>query len=71
MPLWLAVAELDPGWIAQQTYALARALTQANGRSPDFHYFRDHNHVSTVQSLGSPQQDAGTEVLGFMQRTFG
>ncbi len=71
VPLWLAVAELDPGWIAQQTYALARALTQANGRSPDFHYFRDHNHVSTVQSLGSPQQDAGTEILGFLQRTFG
>jgi acetyl esterase/lipase len=71
LPLWLAVAELDPGWIAQQTYALARALTQAHGRSPDFHYFRGHNHVSTVQSLGSPQQDAGTEVLGFLQRTFG
>ena len=70
VPLWLAVAELDPGWIAQQTYALARALTQANGRSPDFHYFRDHNHVSTVQSLGSPQQDAGTEILGFLRRTF-
>jgi len=71
VPLWLAVAELDPGWIAQQTYALARALTQANGRSPDFHYFRAHNHVSTVQSLGSPQQDAGTEILGFLRRTFG
>jgi acetyl esterase/lipase len=70
LPLWLAVAELDPGWIAQQTYALARALTQAHGRSPDFHYFRGHNHVSTVQSLGSPQQDAGAEILGFLQRSF-
>jgi acetyl esterase/lipase len=68
-PLWLAVAELDPGWIAQQTYALARALTQANGRSPGFHLFRGHNHVSTLHSLGSPQQDAGTEILGFLQRT--
>jgi acetyl esterase/lipase len=68
--LWLGVAELDPGWIAQQTYALAGALTQANGRSPDFHLFRGHNHVSTLQSLGSPQQDAGTEILGFLRRTF-
>lgn len=66
IPLWLGVAELDPGWIAQQTYAMARALTLAQGRSPDFHFFRGHNHVSTVQSLGSPQQDAGAEVVRFL-----
>jgi acetyl esterase/lipase len=65
--LWLGVAELDPGWIAQQTYALARALTLANGRSPDFHFFRGHNHVSTVQSLGSPQRDCGDELLRFLR----
>jgi acetyl esterase/lipase len=67
LPLWLGVAELDPGWIAQQTYALARAVTLANGRSPDFHFFRGHNHVSTVQSLGSPQQDSGDELLRFLR----
>lgn len=71
VPLWLAVAELDPGWIAQQTYALARAVTQANGRSPVFHYFRGHNHVSTVQSLGSPQRDVEAELLRFLRHTFG
>lgn len=62
-PVWLGVAELDPGWIAQQTYAMARALTVAMERSPGFHFFRDHNHVSTVHSLGSPQHDCGDEVL--------
>ena len=67
VPLWLAVAELDPGWIGQQTYALARAVTQANGRSPDFQYFRGHNHVSTVQSLGSPQPEIGMEILRFLR----
>ena len=66
MPLWLGVAALDPGAIAHHTYALARAITLANGRSPDFHFFRDHNHVSTVQSLGSPQTDAGVGVLRFL-----
>lgn len=71
VPLWLGVAELDPGWIAQQTYALARALTLASGRSPDFHFFRGHNHVSTVQSLGSPQQDAGDELLRFLRGVTG
>lgn len=67
VPLWLGVAELDPGWIAQQTYALARAVTVASGRSPDFHFFRGHNHVSTVQSLGSPQVDAGAELMRFLR----
>lgn len=66
VPLWLGVAELDPGWIAQHTYALARAVTVASGRSPDFHFFRGHNHVSTVQSLGSPQGDAAAELLRFL-----
>ncbi|WP_159588364.1 alpha/beta hydrolase [Hydrogenophaga sp. BPS33] len=65
-PLCLAVAELDPGWIAEQTYALAHALTRANGQSPRFVFNRGHNHVSTVQSLGSPQQDVAGEVLRFM-----
>lgn len=67
IPLWLGVAELDPGWIAQQTYSLAGALTLAKGHSPEFHFFRDHNHVSTVQSLGSPQHTAGDELLRFLR----
>ena len=66
MPLWLSVAELDPGAIAQHTYALARTVTVANGLSPDFYLFRGHNHVSTVQSLGSPQADVAAEVLRFL-----
>ena len=71
LPLWLAVAGLDPGWIAQQTYALARAVTVVNGHSPDFHFFRGHNHVSTVQSLGSAQHDVGNELLRFINGAIG
>lgn len=67
IPLWLGLAELDPGWAAQQTYAMAQALTRVSGRSPDFHFFRGHNHVSTVSSLGSLQFDAGDEVLRFLR----
>ncbi len=66
MPVWLSIAALDPAWIAQQTYALARALTVANGRSPELLFCRGHNHVSTVQSLGSPQQDVGEGILRFL-----
>ncbi len=66
IPVWLAVAELDPGWIAEQTYALAQSMTRVNGKSPLFIFNRGHNHVSTVQSLGSPQQDVAGEVLRFL-----
>lgn len=63
VPVWLGVTEFDPPWLAAQTYALARAYVVANERGPDFHFFRGHNHVSTVQSLGSPQQTAAQEIL--------
>lgn len=63
VPVWLGVAEFDPAWLAAQTYALARAYIKANDRGPDFHFFRGHNHVSTIQSLGSPQQTTAQEVL--------
>lgn len=71
VPLWVSLAEFDPAAMAQQTYALARAVTQANGRGPDFHFFRGHNHVSTVQSIGSPVDDVGTEVLRFISASQG
>lgn len=67
VPILLAVAEFDPGWIAQQTYGLAQVLTQMNGQSPVFLYSRGHNHVSTVQSLGSPQLTVGLEVQRFVE----
>ena len=66
VPLWLSISELDPVWLATQTYALARAVTLAQGRSPHFHYFSGHNHVSTVQSIGSPHTSAAEAVLGFL-----
>ncbi|WP_081063948.1 alpha/beta hydrolase [Burkholderia cepacia] len=66
VPLWVSIAELDPAWLVLQTYALARAVTVAQGNSPHFHYFRGHNHVSTVQSIGSPHTSAADAVLEFL-----
>lgn len=64
--VWLAVAELDPAWIAEQTYLLAQALLRANGKSAPLLFSHGHNHVSTVQSLGSTQEDVGREVLRWL-----
>jgi hypothetical protein len=66
VPVWLSVAELDPGSIGSQTFQLADAITRCNGRSPEFAWLRGHNHVSTVLSLGSPQQDFSDEILRFL-----
>jgi len=66
VPLLLSLAELDPVWLAPQTYALARALTLAQGRSPCFHFFGGHNHVSTVHSIGTPHTSASDGVLKFL-----
>ncbi len=66
VPLWLSLAEFDPAPLAAPTFALAEAITLAQGASPVLRWFAGHNHVSTVQSLGSPQQDVGEALLAFI-----
>ena len=66
VPLLLSVAEYDPGNLAAPTYDLARAVSLRDGKSPQFTYARGHNHVSTVMSLGSTQDDVGSRVREFL-----
>ena len=67
-PLWLSVAEFDPGRIAAHSFELAERLARCNGRSPSFAWLEGHNHVSTMLSLASPQTDAGERILSFLRR---
>lgn len=62
----LTIAEFDPGTMARQTYLMAAALSQARGSSARLLWFAGHNHVSTVQSLGSPQDDVGSALRLFL-----
>ena len=66
VPLLLSVAEYDPAFLAIPTYELAAAATAAHGKSPQVAYFAGHNHVSTVMSFGTPQDDVGAIVRGFI-----
>jgi triacylglycerol lipase len=66
VPLFLSVAEFDPGALTAPSYDLARAVSLRDGKSPQFTYWRGHNHVSTVQSLGSSQDDVGGRVREFL-----
>src|SRR5262245_4735255 len=66
-PLLLSVAEYDPAFLAIPTYELARAVTLRDGKSPQLAYFAGHNHVSTVMSFGTIQDDVGSLVRAFIQ----
>lgn len=65
-PLLLTVAEYDPAFLAAPTYELARAVTLRDGKSPKLAYFAGHNHVSTVMSFGTAQDDVGAIVREFI-----
>jgi len=65
-PLLLSVAEYDPAFLAVPTYELARAVTLRDRKSPKLAYFAGHNHVSTVMSLGTAQDDVGSTVREFI-----
>ncbi|MGH7089317.1 MAG: hypothetical protein ACREFQ_10490 [Stellaceae bacterium] len=68
MPLFLSIAEFDPGQLTAPTFDLARAVSLRDGKAPQFCVFGGHNHVSTVQSLGSSQGDVGARVREFLEQ---
>lgn len=59
LPVMLCVAELDPAFLAAPTLELAHAVTWRDGHCPPLIRFDGHNHVSTVQSLGSGDDSVG------------
>ena len=66
VPLFLSVAEYDPAFLAAPSFELARAVTLRDGKAPRLAWMAGHNHVSTVQSLGSSQDDVGAALRGFL-----
>ncbi len=66
VPLMLSVAEYDPAFLTIPTYELAQAVTERDGKGPRLAYFAGHNHVSTVMSFGTAQDDAGAVVRDFI-----
>jgi acetyl esterase/lipase len=66
-PVLLTVAQYDPAGMALQTLALASQMTQTQQTSPPLAWLKDHNHVSTVLSIGSPQDDVGNLITQFFK----
>ena len=55
-----------PSFLAIPTYELAKIVTERDGKSPRVAYFAGHNHVSTVMSFGTAQDDVGATVRDFI-----
>jgi triacylglycerol lipase len=66
LPMLLSVAEYDPVYLVTPTYELATVLSQRDGKTPHLAYFAGHNHVSTVMSFGTAQDDVGSAVRQFI-----
>ncbi len=66
----LTVSEFDPPFLASPTFELAAKLTNANGRSPQFHWLAGHNHVSNVLSIGTADDGPANLVADFLKQTF-
>ncbi|MGZ5828000.1 MAG: alpha/beta hydrolase [Xanthobacteraceae bacterium] len=66
LPLLLSVAEFDPSFLVTPTYELAAVLTQRDGKTPRLAFFAGHNHVSTVMSFGTAQDDVGSVIREFI-----
>ena len=67
VPVLVTVPELDPAGIAWHSYGMAQMLTRANNKSPAFRFFAGHNHVSPLQSIGSPQDEVMQALGAFVE----
>lgn len=67
VPVMLAVAELDPGFLVTPTLELAIAFTRAHDRCPPLMRLAGHNHFSPPCSLGTSDDDLGGAIIGFIK----
>lgn len=65
IPLFIGIAEFDSTVLAVPSLELAQAVTLRDGRLPALHVFPGHNHISTVFSIGSPDNAVGGAVGEF------
>lgn len=67
VPLFIGVGEFDPVSLSIPSFELAQAVTKRDGKVPKFHVFADHNHISTIFSIGSPDDAVGGALCQFFR----
>jgi acetyl esterase/lipase len=63
VPVFLACAELDPGFLVTPSLELAIALTRRDGKGAPFRLLEGHNHFSPPSSLGTDDDELGGAIL--------
>jgi dipeptidyl aminopeptidase/acylaminoacyl peptidase len=69
IPFLLTVSEFDPPFLASPTFELGARLTNENGRAPQLLWLAGHNHVSSVLSIGTPDNEVANLMSGFLKRS--
>lgn len=66
VPLAISLAEFDPIHLSTAALDLAREVTERDGRCPPLKWFGGHNHVSTVFSFGTEDDEVGGWIREFI-----
>lgn len=67
VPVLVACAEHDPGFLATPTLELALALARRDARCPPFLRLEGHNHFSPPCSLGTSDDELGSAIISFIK----
>lgn len=67
VPVMLAVAQLDPDYLAAPTLELATELTWRDHHCPPLYRLEGHNHFSPPCSLGTTDDDLGGAIIRFVK----
>ncbi|HUJ75897.1 MAG TPA: alpha/beta hydrolase [bacterium] len=67
VPLFLALAEYDPLYLAEPTLDLARAVCARDQRCPRLAWLKGHNHISSMASFDTADQEFSNQVVDFVR----
>ena len=66
VPVFVALSEFDPPYLAAPAFEMGRALTMRDGKSPPFIRLDNHNHFSSMCSFGTQDDSFSAPLLRFI-----
>jgi acetyl esterase/lipase len=66
VPVFVALSEFDPAYLAAPAFEMARALTMRDGKAPPIIRLNDHNHFSSMCTFGTKDDSFSAPLLQFI-----
>lgn len=66
VPLFIAMAELDPVFLATESLELAQVVCKRDGKCPRFIWLKGHNHISEMASFDTPDRELGETIVNWI-----